>query len=87
MPAVVVSATVSTEIVAEDFKRSLVLLTNSDSTANLHISFGIVATTSDAFISPLGNMTVTGDMCKCAINGLSSSGSITAKYSKLGNMR
>lgn len=83
MPAVSVLATTSTQIVPESFYRTLVLITNSDATANLHIAFGSTASTNEGFISPLGNMTLTGERCKCAINGISSSGTITAKYSVL----
>ena len=59
------------------------MITNADASANLHISFGGTASTNEGFVSPLGNLTVTGERCKCAINGLSSSGTITAKYSAL----
>lgn len=84
MPAVNVSAVTSTEIVPENYNRTLLALTNSDSSANLHITFGTTASTDDAFIPPLGNMTISGDTrCRCAINGISSSGTIVAKYSQL----
>lgn len=85
MPSVSVSAVTSTTIVAADYYRTLVVITNSEASggANLHISFGGTATTNDAYISPGGNMTIGDDRVKCAINGLSSSGTITAKYSKL----
>lgn len=83
MPAVSVSAVTSTEIVPVDYDRTLVVVTNSDTAANLHINFGAAATTSEAYIAPGGNMTIGDSRCKAAINGLSSSGTITAKYSKL----
>lgn len=83
MPAVSVSAVTSTEIVPVDYSRTLVVVTNSDATANLHINFGASATTNEAYISPGGNMTIGDSRCKAAINGLSSSGTITVKYSKL----
>jgi hypothetical protein len=83
MPAVSVSASVSTEIVPVDYARTLVVITNSDTAANIHIAFGIAATTNDAYIAPGGNMTIGDSRCKAAINGLSSSGTVTAKYSKL----
>ena len=83
MPAISVSPTTSTEIVAVDYNRTLVVITNADSSANLHINFGAAASTDEAFIGPLGNMTIGDSRCKAAINGLSSSGTITAKYSKL----
>jgi hypothetical protein len=83
MPAVSVSASVSTEIVPIDYSRTLVVITNADTSANIHIAFGISATTNDAYIAPGGNMTIGDSRCKCAINGISSSGTITAKYSKL----
>lgn len=83
MPAVTVSATTSTEIVPVDYSRTLVVITNADTAANLHINFGASASTNEAYIAPGGNMTIGDSRCKAAINGLSSSGSITAKYSKL----
>ena len=85
MPAVTVSSSTSTEIVPVDYYRSIVVVTNSDSAINIHIAFGVSATTNDAFISPLGNMTLTGERAKCAINGIGASGSPVAKYSKLSN--
>lgn len=83
MPAVNVSDSTSTLIVAENYNRTLVLITNTDDTDYLHIAFGAAATTNEGFIAPLGNMTLTGERCKCAINGISSSGTIVAKYSML----
>lgn len=83
MPAVSVSATTSTEIVPVDYTRTLVVITNADATANLHINFGVSASTNEAYIAPGGNMTIGDSRCKAAINGLSSVGTITAKYSKL----
>jgi len=82
VPAVTVSPTDSTVIVAADYNRTALVISNADSSANCHISFGGVATTNDAYIAPGGNMTLAGDrIWKGAINGLSSSGSITIKYS------
>jgi hypothetical protein len=83
MPAVTVLAASSTEIVPEDYARTLVVVANADASANIHIAFGVAATTNDAYIAPGGNMTIDEPRCKCAINGISSSGNITAKYSKL----
>ena len=84
MPAVTVSDATSTEIVGEDYQRTCVVISNSHASSNLHISFGVDATTDDAYIAPGGNMTLAGDrIAKCAINGLSSSGTIVAKFSKL----
>lgn len=83
MPAVTISAVTSTEIVPIDYNRTLVVITNADASANLHINFGADATTNEAYIAAGGNMTIGDSRCKAAINGLSSSGSITAKYSKL----
>ena len=83
MPAVSVSAVTSTEIVPVDYNRTLVVITNADTVSNLHINFGAAASANEAFIGPLGNMTLGDSRCKAAINGLSSSGTITAKYSNL----
>lgn len=83
MPAVSVSAASSTIIVPVDYNRTLVVVTNADASANLHINFGAAASTDEAFIGPLGNMTIGDSRCKAAINGISSSGTITAKYSTL----
>lgn len=83
MPSVNVSTSVSTEIVPVDYKRTLVVISNADSAANLHIAFGVDATTDDAYIAPGGNMTIGAERVKVAINGISSSGTIVAKYSKL----
>lgn len=83
MPAVSVLATTSTEIVPVDYNRSLVFIVNTDTAANIHINFGIPVTTNEAYLSPGGNMTLTGERAKCAINGISSSGTVIAKYSKL----
>jgi hypothetical protein len=88
MPAVSVSPSVSTEIVPEDYGRTCVVITNTHSSSNLHISFQEAATTDHAYIGPLGNMTLAGDgVPKCKINGISSSGAITANYSKLSSGR
>lgn len=83
MPSVSVSATTSTEIVPVDYYRTLVVITNSDASANCYINFGAAATSNEAYIAPGGNMTIGDSRCKAAINGLSSSGTITVKYSKL----
>lgn len=82
MPSVSVSAVTSTQIVAPDYNRILIVITNSDATAKCHINFGGTATTNDAYIGPGGNMTIAGDhLWMGAINGISSSGTITVKYS------
>lgn len=84
MPAVSVSAVTSTQIVAADYDRSILVITNTDGSANLHINFGATASTNESYIPPGGNMTISvpDNRVKCAVNGLSSSGTITAKYSK-----
>jgi len=86
MPAVSVSPSTSTQIVAVNYNRTIVVVTNAESVggANIHFAFGRVATTDDAYLAPGGNMTITGDArCLAAINGLSSSGTATAKYTEL----
>lgn len=83
MPAVTVSATTSTEIVPADYSRVLVVITNTHATSKLYVAFGSDATANDAYIAAGGNMTLAGDrIFKGAINGLSSSGNLTAQYSK-----
>jgi len=84
MASVTVPDSASTVIVAENFQRTLLLITNTHSSSNLHISFGEDATTDHAFIPPNGNMSLAGDRIpKCAVKGISSSGNITAKYTHL----
>jgi hypothetical protein len=83
MPAVNVLDSASTEIVPVDYNRTLVVITNTDGSAKCHVSFGEDATTSHAYIGPGGNMTIGDSRCKSAINGISSSGTLVAKYSKL----
>ena len=83
MPAVSVSSASSTEIVPVDYYRTLVVITNSDSAINIHIAFGEPATTSHAYISPGGNMTIGDSRCRSAINGIGASGTPVAKFSKL----
>jgi len=83
MPAVNVLDSASTEIVSVDYNRTLVVLTNTDATAKCHIAFGEAATTNEAYISAGGNMTIGDSRAKAAINGISSSGTIVVKYSKL----
>ena len=83
MPAVNVSSASSTEIVPVDYNRTLVVVTNSDSSINIHIAFGEAATTNHAYIAPGGNMTIGDSRCKAAINGIGASGTPIAKYSKL----
>lgn len=82
MPAVSVLDSASTEIVAIDYNRTLVVISNSHATSKLHVAFGAAATTNDAYIPAGGSLTVTGERFKAAINGISSSGTITANYSK-----
>lgn len=82
MPSVSVSAVTSTEIVPADGTRDMVVISNTDATAKLYVAFGIVANSSAAYIPAGGNMTISGVRWKGAINGLSSSGTITANYSK-----
>jgi len=83
MPAISVSAVTSTQIAPADYDRSLIVITNTDSAAKCYINFGGTASSGDAYISPGGNMTIAGDgLWKGAINGLSSSGTITVNYSK-----
>lgn len=82
MPAVSIPSTGSTLLLAADYNRGMVVITNSDSTNNLHISFGGVASTNDAYISPGGNMTLAGrEIYKGVINAVASASTITAKYS------
>lgn len=82
MPAVSVGAT-STSIVAANYNRRLLLISNTDSTNNVHLSFGTTsATTNEGYIPAGGNLTLTGDACKSAVNGIASSGTITVKYSE-----
>jgi len=83
MPAVSVTSSASTEIVPANYQRTLLLITNSDSSALLHIAFGEPATTSHAYISPGGNMTIGDSRCRAAINGIASTGTLSAKYSEL----
>lgn len=83
MPAVSVSAVTSTMIVDANYSRTALVISNSDSSANCHIGFGVTVTTNDAYIPPGGNMTLAGERIFLGkINGLSSSGSITVKYSQ-----
>jgi len=83
MPAVSVSAVTSTEIVPIDYNRTVLVISNTDASAKCHLSFGGTATTNDAYIPAGGNLTLAGDrIFKGAINGLSSSGTITVNYSK-----
>lgn len=83
MPAVSIPDSASTELVPTDYNRCLVVISNSHATSNLHISFGGTATTNDGYIAAGGNMTLGGDgIFKGPINAISSSGTITAKYSK-----
>lgn len=82
MPAVTIQSSGSTPLVAADYRRTLLVVTNSDSTNNLHINFGGTATTNDAFIAPGGNMTLAGDrIWHGAINAIASAATIVAKYS------
>lgn len=83
MPAVSVSSAASTTIVPVDYNRTIVVITNTDTSALLHINFGASATTNEAYIGPGGNMTIGDSRCKAAINGIASTGTITAKYSTL----
>ena len=84
MATVSVSSLLSTEIVPENYNRNAVVITNTDITANLYIAFGEDATAGHAFIPPEGNLTFAGDrIAKCAINGLSSLGTIDVNYSTL----
>jgi len=81
MPAVTVT-TSSTEIVPENKFRTLVWIKNADSAANCHINFGATATTDEAFLAPGESFIDSAQRVgKAAINGISSSGSITVKYS------
>lgn len=84
MAAVTVSAVTSTEIVAADYQRTVLVISNSHATSNLHIAFGEDATDEHAYIPAQGNMTLAGDrIAKCVINGLSSAGNLEAFYSQL----
>lgn len=82
MPAVSIT-TNSAELIPVNYNRTALMITNSDSTNNLHVVFGGTATTNDAYIPPGGNMTLAGDrIWKGAINAIASAGTITAKYSE-----
>lgn len=82
MPAVTIQSSGSTPLVSADYNRTLLVITNSDGTNNLHINFGGTATTSDAYISPGGNLTLAGDrIWYGAINAIASASTIVAKYS------
>ena len=84
MALVTVPDDASTQIVAADYQRTVLVISNSHATSNLYIAFGEDATDEHAFIPALGNMTLAGDRIpKCLINGLSSSGNISALYSQL----
>ena len=84
MAAVTVPDSASTQIVAANYQRTALVITNTHATSNLHIAFGDTATTDHAYIPAGGNMTFAGDrIAKCQVNGISSSGDITAKYSQL----
>ena len=84
MPAVTVSATTSTEIVPASINRVMVAIKNTSTSADLHLSFGGTATTNDYFLSPGESFIDSPNRpMKVAINGLSSSGNLTAKYSQL----
>lgn len=82
MPAVSIPSSASTLLVAADYNRGTLLITNSDATNNLHISFGGIASTNEGYIPAGGNMTLGGrDVYKGAINAIASASTITAKYS------
>ena len=82
MPAVTIQSSGSTLLVAADYNRGTLLVTNSDTTNNLHVNFGGTATTNDGYIPPGGNMTLAGrDVYKGAINAIASASTIVAKYS------
>ena len=84
MAAVTVPDSASTQIVPANYQRTALLITNTHVSSNLHVAFGENATTNHAYIPPAGNMTFAGDrIAKCTINGISSSGNITVKYSQL----
>ena len=85
MPAVSVVATGSgTTIVAANYNRLGIVISNSSSTANCHLTFGTTdPTTNDAYIPPGGNIALSDIRMKHQINGISSSGTITIKYSEI----
>jgi len=84
MPAITVSDATSTEIVSANYQRTVLVITNTHSSSNLYVAFGEDATSDHAYIPPTGNMTLAGDRIpKSTVNGLSSSGDITANYSQL----
>lgn len=84
MPAVTIPDSASTAILVANYDRTLLAITNSHATSNLHFSFGGTATTDDAFIAAKGTLTLSGErVYKGAINAISSSGDITVKYSVL----
>ena len=83
MPAINVSAVTSTEIVPADYNRLLIAIVNTHATSLLYINFGAIATTDEVYVPPGGNISIGDSRAKCSINGLSSSGTIVAKYSQL----
>ena len=85
MPAVSVVATgTGTTIVDANYNRLGIIISNSDSVANCHLSFGTVApTTNDAYIPPGGNIALSDFRMKHQIIGISSSGTSTIKYSEI----
>lgn len=85
MPAVSIDGTGGT-IVSENYSRLGIIISNSHATSNLHLTFdGTTATTNEAYIPPGGSLSVSDYRMKHKINGISSSGTITVKYSEIKN--
>lgn len=82
MPAVTIPDTGSTTLLAANYERKTLLISHSAGTGLLHIAFGETATTNHSFIRQGGTLTLSERVFKGAINAISSSGNITAKYSE-----
>lgn len=81
------SASITTSggvIASANYKRIGIVINNPDTTSNLHFSFGeTTATTNDAYIVPGGTLSISDYRVKHQINGISSSTTITVKYSEI----
>jgi len=83
MPAVSVT-TSSTEIVAEAYARTLVLIKNTATTGRCYIEFGSAATTTNWFLGP-GETFIDSPMRigKAAINGITSTGMVVMQFTEV----
>lgn len=83
MPSASITSSGGT-IVSANYKRIGIIINNTDTTSNLHFSFGeTAATTNDAYIVPGGTLSISDYRIKHKINGISSSTTITVKYSEV----